>query len=503
MLIFRNAVIAFLCSCILSACGGGGNSSPLAPQAASLPANESVVVLTSSGSTVALQAVGGYSGSVSFPAISAPASVVLESSTHAPAGFTLSTSANRRLQSGTLSEFFFVNVTPQKTIAFPTLPSFTLRLPATFDASGKQFYYAISQPASAGVYAQYRTEGPGNVSGTSVEFDATANPLTLVAGTKYTFAFYAVSTNNTSADKLLYVANQTSITAYPLTAQGNVAPVRTLQGPATGLTAPVAVTTDSAGNLFVANSIIVPVGPPGEFDYSTRVEVFAEGASGNTAPIRTFDLSDIGSNYPTAIAVDSAGRIYIVADRFNLAVSVFSPTGTLLKLLPQATLQYPANNGVFFNGGLSIDKRQNLIVSGDDCGPENCVDLSFVLPANATSTTAPLYSLAPFIDQSTDAVAYAKDADLLFTLSRSGTILFDQQNAANAPILRRTTVSTQPDVWRSVAVDTTGKYAFLAGANANAILPLVGNASVFVPGTPISGSNTGLNFPLALTVGPP
>jgi hypothetical protein len=72
---------------------------------------------------------------------------LLDSSTQAPAGFTLALAAKGHVQSGTLSEFFFVDVTPQGTITFPTLPRFTLTLPSAFDASGKQFYYAISQPA--------------------------------------------------------------------------------------------------------------------------------------------------------------------------------------------------------------------------------------------------------------------------------------------------------------------------------------------------------------------
>jgi hypothetical protein len=234
------------------------------------------------------------------------------------------------------------------------------------------------------------------VDGKSVEFDATASPLTLTAGIKYTFAFYAISTNNTSADKLLYVANSTSITAYPLTAQGNVAPVRTLQGPATGLTGPAAITTDSAGNLFVANALVPTGGSPCcSPQFSTRVEVFAEGSSGNTAPIRAFDVTDAGSNFPTSIAVDSTGRIYLDAGAFNQGISVYSPTGTLLTQSPQAALYYPVNNGAFYNGGLTFDKRQNLIVSGNDCGVSTCDDLSFVLPADATSTSLPLYAVAP------------------------------------------------------------------------------------------------------------
>jgi hypothetical protein len=47
----------------------------------------------------------------------------------------------------------------------------------------------------------------------------------------------------------------------------------------------------------------------------------------------------------------------------------------------------------------------------------------------------------------------------------------------------------------------TGQNVFLT--DGNEILRFVASASTLVPGTPISGSNTGLNLPLALTVGAP
>src|SRR5581483_2153548 len=66
-----------------------------------------------------------------------------------------------------------------------------------------------------------------------------------------------------------------SITVYPRDASGNVAPVRTIQGPRTQLNWPTALALDPAtGDLFVAN------------DAGDSVLVFDKDASGDAAPKR-------------------------------------------------------------------------------------------------------------------------------------------------------------------------------------------------------------------------
>jgi hypothetical protein len=88
---------------------------------------------------------------------------------------------------------------------------------------------------------------------------------------------------------------------------GNVAPVRTIAGPATGLAGGAAITLDSSDNVYASlYGGSVP----------TVVE-FAAGASGNVAPIRTLTG---GGNYPFSDfeisnpAVDSNGNIYVLGN---------------------------------------------------------------------------------------------------------------------------------------------------------------------------------------------
>ena len=88
---------------------------------------------------------------------------------------------------------------------------------------------------------------------------------------------------------------------------GNVAPVRTIAGPLTGLTGGAKIILDSSDNIYASLF--------GSDGYAHSVVEFAAGASGNVAPIRTLNG---GGNYPFSSykisnpAVDSAGNIYVV-----------------------------------------------------------------------------------------------------------------------------------------------------------------------------------------------
>jgi hypothetical protein len=87
----------------------------------------------------------------------------------------------------------------------------------------------------------------------------------------------------------LYVANNVfspSVTVYAPGANGNVAPLRIVNGASTGLNSPFGVAVDAAGNLYVANNGGIPPG----------ITVYGSGANGNATPIRTISGSNTGLN---------------------------------------------------------------------------------------------------------------------------------------------------------------------------------------------------------------
>jgi DNA-binding beta-propeller fold protein YncE len=93
----------------------------------------------------------------------------------------------------------------------------------------------------------------------------------------------------------LFVANfgANSITIYSRTATGNVAPLRTITGGATGLSDPWGLAVDLVDDeLFVVNTV-------------GSVTVYSRTASGNVAPLRTLSGGGTGLDFPLFIALSA------------------------------------------------------------------------------------------------------------------------------------------------------------------------------------------------------
>ena len=154
-----------------------------------------------------------------------------------------------------------------------------------------------------------------------------ATPIGILEGTQTQLAGSAGLA--LAGDGTLYVSNtgassgtfDGSITVYAPGAQGNAAPIRVISGQNTGLVDPVGLTLDSAGYLYVANGYFI-TDQTGNNVFTGEVLVFAPGANGDVAPVRTISGSKtLFSNPAKGVAVDSQGWIY-VTDRDIL---VFAP----------------------------------------------------------------------------------------------------------------------------------------------------------------------------------
>jgi len=89
-----------------------------------------------------------------------------------------------------------------------------------------------------------------------------------------------------------------SVTVYARTANGNVAPLRTISGAATGLNGPLGNAVDTVNNeLAVANFV------PG----SSSVTVYGRTANGNVAPLRTLQGAATGLNIPVFVGITTGG----------------------------------------------------------------------------------------------------------------------------------------------------------------------------------------------------
>ena len=106
-----------------------------------------------------------------------------------------------------------------------------------------------------------------------------------------------------------------SITVYPLSAVGDVAPLRVISGSATQLDWPSQMYFDEAnGELFVAN------------DVGDSVLVFRRDDNGNAAPTRVIKGPKTGLKYPTGIFLDSQHQEVVVANMGNHSATVYART---------------------------------------------------------------------------------------------------------------------------------------------------------------------------------
>lgn len=113
------------------------------------------------------------------------------------------------------------------------------------------------------------------------------------------------------AGRNIYVANSSgggskgvSITVYAAGANGNVAPIRTIAGSNTELDGPWGIALDTSGKLYVTNLATFPI-------KHDSVTVYAAAANGNVAPIQTIAGSNTGLKTPFGIALDASGNIYV------------------------------------------------------------------------------------------------------------------------------------------------------------------------------------------------
>ncbi len=138
-------------------------------------------------------------------------------------------------------------------------------------------------------------------------------------------------------------------------------------GPATQshLSGPFALALDSAGNLYSADSgqnLIFKITPAGVLSI-----LAGTGAGGPPTP-GPADASAV--NYPTGLAADSAGNLFIADCNNNLiekvtpagVLSVFAGTGGTTNVIPGPALSSPVSCA----GPLAVDANDNLYISDDN-----------------------------------------------------------------------------------------------------------------------------------------
>jgi 6-phosphogluconolactonase (cycloisomerase 2 family) len=282
----------------------------------------------------------------------------------------------------------------------------------------------------------------------------------------------------------------TSVTIYAKGAIGDVAPVRSIVGPATELRFPSAVAVDVHGNRYVANRA------------TNSVTVYSSNARGNAAPLRTIAGARTGLNLPTGLALDARGDLY-VANRSAGTITVYAPTANgnavPIRAIEGSTtdLKEPTS--------IALDREQRVFVT-------NLAGHSVTVFANgASGDVAPVRVILGKRARLTAAFAIAVDrAGALYVVNSddngiTGVLVFRPgANGDAAPSRIIAGPATKLETPSGVAVDSRGGiFVSDHGGNSNAGAIRVyakgadGNAA---PIYSIAGSATRLR-PYGLTIG--
>jgi hypothetical protein len=360
---FSFAAPCLAAALILVGCGGSGSGSGPAPStipgAGTSSATQSSIHVATQPTTATLPATGGYTGTLAFPAAKTATDLRASATTIAPAA------TARRLASTGDSFFYAITLTSPVTLVLSGIPAIVLNFPADPPASGPIFL-SVSNAATGEMIA---TDGPAGVSGRTVTFPIVSMPLTLEAGVAYVFAVYS-----TAHRSLLYAANydDDSITVYDANSSGNVQPLRRIAGPATQLHGPISLAVDDGGVLWALSGKLDPL----------TATAYADDASGNTAPLKAYTLTNVHTNGGEGIGPGAAltltpdGTGFVVAGlsltpgigRQNTIGTYATSSGALQRsFVPGATLNYcffcfpivPTAKGLF--RGIGFDHAGNII----------------------------------------------------------------------------------------------------------------------------------------------
>jgi acylphosphatase len=153
--------------------------------------------------------------------------------------------------------------------------------------------YGVALDASGNIYVA----NAGNTSITVYAAGSTDNvaPTKTIAGTRTQLAGPHQLALDSSSH--IYVANSAydsgkgSVTVYDAGANGNVAPIESIEGSMTNLDGSNGIAIDSSNNIYVANGD------------NSSITVYAAGSNGNVAPIKTIEGAETGLDAPQGIAI--------------------------------------------------------------------------------------------------------------------------------------------------------------------------------------------------------
>ena len=298
-----------------------------------------------------------------------------------------------------------------------------------------------------------------------------------------------------------------TVTVYAAGSSGNIAPIATISGAATGLAYPAGIALDSSGNIYVANELTGNTSSSLE-DYPS-ITVYPAGSKGNASPIAVIAGDNTGLDYPQGIALDSGGNLYAkgyveyVGDTINAY-----PAGSNGNVSPAATI-VGADTGLDGPDGIALDSGGNLYVSNGYGGPVGGGSVT-IYPAGSNGDAVPIATITSSFTGISYASSIAVDSNgKIYVANEFGaagdngsiTIYSAGSYATGAPIATIAGDNTGLSNPFGIALDSAGNIFVLNSSNAITVYP-PGSAGDATPKTTINIDSKGNNYPVGMAVDP-
>jgi hypothetical protein len=309
--------------------------------------------------------------------------------------------------------------------------------------------------------------------------DARGVPFLQRGATRCDMGAYQVQAPST------YVANPAagSVTAYAADVSGNVAPVLSLAGPATGLSQPTGVVVDGAGRVFVSNPA------------ANSITEYAPEVTGNVSAVATIAGSRTRLNEPQDVALDGNGNLWVANGAGSVTEYAAGAGGNVAPMarIAGSLTKLGRPRGLVFDpsGNLRVTNANGTVNTYSATANGNVPPLSRLVGGKANGLSTNLQGLN--FDGSGNLVVADAGASRVVTFAGNA-------SRAATPLNLLTGGLTRPT---GLDVDVSGN-VFVTDNAANAIAEFAqGSAGAVSPAERIAGSLTGLVGPAFLSELPP